>query len=313
MLGYLDPIRNAGQAEQWVYYSNVRVVELSPYIIVQARAGNIPATNYLVTQFSSLTFTSSATFATAPITNKWFKGTGTFSQPNIGVPTSLEQSNSVNATSMNDTFAKVFNNANDGTNYMNVYSDPAGSVTSRVVAVTVVLGPTNKTYLSGATTNFLVVARGPSAPTSQGWRFNTVSNYATATNLVNTSKYGATTNTLSLFVTNIGPADIGYYWCGVTNTAVAGGAPTFVVPQASVLSVTSPPPTFTSITPSGGNMQLSFTSPNPFDTSGSFALESSGEVTGPYTNNPAAITGTNPFSVSVPQTGDLMFYRLKHN
>jgi len=260
MLGYLDPVRDGGandishqglapdSYDQFVYYSNLRVVELSPYLTVQARAGNSSQTNYIVNQFSSLTFTSSATYASAPLTNKWFKGTGTFTQPNTGVPTALLQSNAVNATTFNDSLTKTFDNATDGTNYMNVYSDLAGSVTSRVVAVEVVLGPTNKTYGAGTTNNLLAVCAGPSAPASFGWSFNaSSSNFATATRLVLTAgHYGGPGNLLqtNLFITNIATTDQGWYWFGATNTTITNGVaatPNFTVTPAALLTVATTP------------------------------------------------------------------------
>ncbi|PYI84009.1 MAG: hypothetical protein DME26_13880, partial [Verrucomicrobia bacterium] len=138
MLGYLDPSRDVSDNSAFVYYSNVRVVELSPYILIQP--GVVPSltNNAIVAQFSTLTFTSSAAYATGPITNIWYRGTA------AGTPTAPLQTNSVNATNMTGTLTWTFNGSVDGTNYISVFSDAAGSVTSTVVGVEVVLGPTNK-------------------------------------------------------------------------------------------------------------------------------------------------------------------------
>ena len=401
MLGYLDPVADQSDNSAFAYFSNVRVVELSPYIVQQAGLTNSFARNLIVPQFASLSFTSSATYATAPMTNTWYRGTGAFNSASPGVPTAPLQTNTFNGTSMSDSLTRTFNSAVDGTNYMSVFSDAAGSVTSLVVAVEVVLGPTNKTYNAGVTSNLLVLAVGPVAPTAYQWYFNTVSNLSTATKLANSAHYaGVTTN--SLFLTNIVAGDAGFYWAAVTNSA--GG----VVPQAAVLTVIVPPsaavvtptpqnnlwgsnttftvaaagtapftyqwksngvnlansshyggvttssltisnitagdsasytvgvtnsaggtlssagvltevtpaPTISSVSVSGGNLTVTFTSTNPYDTSSSFVLVSSSNVGAPlstWTITPATFSGTNPtFQVVVPQTGDTMFYRLRH-
>jgi hypothetical protein len=210
---------------------------------------------------------------------------------------------------MTDTLTQTFNTPADATNYMSVFSDPAGSVTSTVVAVEVVFGPTNKTYVSGVTSNLSVSAVGPAAPTAFQWYFNTSSNFSGATKLANnTHRAGVTTATLTL--TNILGSDAGYYWAAVTN---AGG---FVIPQAATLSVTVTPPSFSSISVSGTNMVMNFTTTNPNDRSSAFTLQSSPVVTGPYTNTTATFTGSagGPFQVTVPRSAsDTMFYRLLHN
>jgi len=306
MLGYLDPNANISDSKAFAYFSNVRVVELSPYILVQPSLTNSTANNFILLPGTNLTFTSSADIGTAPITNMWFKGTGNGTTPNTGVPTALIQSNSVNATSMTDTLLKSFNVPADATNYISVFSDAAGSVTSTVVSVEMVFGPSNKVYNTWATTNMSVTAIGSLAPTAFQWYFNSVSNFATAIKLANSSHYaGVTTATLTM--TNLASTDVGFYWNAVTN--VAG----FVIPPAATLTLITPPYSFSTVGPSGNNISMAFTSSNPLDTASAFVLQSAGIVTGPYTNNPAAITGTNPnFLVSVPKIGDQMFYRLKH-
>jgi len=314
MLGYLDPVGNNSDDSAFVYYSNVRVVELSPFLAASGRTmTSAGQTNYLVAQGSSLTFTSGIAYASAPLTNKWFRGTGNNQTINPGVPTALLQSNSVNASTMNDSYTQVFNGAVNASNYMNVASDTSGSITSRVVAVTIVLNPANKTFGAGSTNRLTTTIPGPSAPTSQGWSFNTTSNFATATRLVAGPHYGTPTTT-SLWLTNITSADVGFYWIGATNTAITNGV-NFAVAQAAVLGITNPPPTITSISASGGNTTMHFTSVNQNDSGASYTLQSAGVVTGPYTNDPSAtFSGTYPnLQVVAPQNGDQMFYRLLHN
>ncbi len=426
MLGYLDPNKSISDSSAFVYYSNVRAVELSPYILAQPNV----VTNGVVTNafntgvfgvptnvihiitpgFSSLTFTSSATLGTAPITNRWFRGTGTIGS-GIGTPshTNALQTNVVAGTSMNDRFTNTFNSLADGTNYMCLYSDAAGSITSTIVSVEVVFGPTSQTNNLGATTNLLVTAAGPSAPTAFQWYFNAASNagpVSTWTKLANSAHLAGVT-TASLFITNTLATDAGFYWCATTNAAggiileaaqmsvisppsVAGVTPpnlvkfwgstaTFTVtnngtapftyqwkrsgtnmvngavsgaanisgamtsaltltgvtrndagnysaavdnPAGSIvsgigtLSVLVPPSTVSSVSVSGGNATLAFTSPNPNDTSAAFILQSAGIVTGPYTNNAGGVFSGpvgGPFQVVVPTgAGDTLFYRLLH-
>jgi hypothetical protein len=238
MLGYLDPVKSQGDPfSSWVYYSNVRAVELSPFMNIQTTAIGAPAapTNYwLVAQGSSLTFTSSATFASAPITNKWFRGTGGYSNATPGTPMFLLQSNAVNATSFADSFTKTFNVIADATNYMNVYSDAAGSVTSRVFGVEVVFGPTNQNFAIGSNSRLITTVAGVKVPNQFQWYFNnTVSNFSTATLVAASSHYGTPT-TGTLWLTNVTAADAGYYWLAATNSLVTNSTRFVVTPAGQI-------------------------------------------------------------------------------
>lgn len=414
MLGYLDPNTSISDpVSAFAMVSNVRVVEMSPYIFVSPIAADTLLTNrttaisYLVPQFSSLTFTSTILYASNPLTNKWFRGTGTAGSPAVGTTTFLVQSNSVAATNMNDSLTVTFNTGATATNYMCVASDAAGSVNSRVCSVEVVLGPTNKAFNAGSLNSLQVTGAGASALTAFQWYYNATSNsgpVSSWTKLVNSSASrigGATSGTL--FVTNVVDGDAGFYWCATTN---ANGG---VIPQAAVVTITDPPtgasvapssisalwgsnvtftvsttggtgpftfrwrtnavgavlanntkyagaqtasltvsnvtrtdaqtyiagvtnaaggtsasatltvlvpsPTVSNIAVSGGNTTLSITSPNPFDTSSAFTLQSGGDVNGPYTNNTTgSFTGSTggPFSITVPTGGATMFFRLLH-
>ena len=298
MLGYLDPNADVSDSSAFVYFSNVRVVELSPYILVQAGLTNSLANRLIVTQGSSLTFTSSADFASAPITNIWYRGTGAAAAVNVGVPTVALQTNSVNGTSMTDTLTWTFNSIVDATNYMNVFSDSAGSVTSRVVAVEVVFGPTNQTAALGSTFQFQVRPAGPIPPPLYQWKLNGV-------NLANNTHYAGVTSS-NLFITNIVAGDAGTYSVLVSN--VAG-----TVTPSAVLTVpgSSSPPTFSNLSLVNADVLMAFTTANAGDTTASFILQSSPVVEGPYTNTPALFTGASgTFQVTVPQGGSNMFYRL---
>jgi hypothetical protein len=306
MLGYLDPVADVSDNSAFVYFSNVRVVELSPYILVQPGLATSLASIVIVTQGSSLTFTSSATFASAPLTNTWYRGIGTNVGANgvhAGIPTVALQTNSVNATNMSDTLTRTFNSPVDGTNYMSVFSDVAGSVTSRVAAVEVVFGPTNQVASAGSTVQLQVRGVGPIAPALFQWRTNGV-------NLVNNTHYAGVTSS-NLFITNVVAADALTYSVLVSN--IAGTVTPSAVLTVNVASPPSPP-IFTSVSIVGTNAVMSFSSTNALDTASSFTLQSSPVVQGPYTNTPALFTGSSgTFQVTAPQTASNMFYRLLHN
>lgn len=227
MLGYLDPNADLSDSSAFVYYSNVRVVELSPYIVTQPGLAGSGAERLIVTQGSSLTLTSAVTFASNPITNVWYRGTGTAANPGTGVPTFALQTNTAAATSMTDSLTLNNLQTIGATNYMSVFSDAAGSVTSRVVSVEVVLGPTNQIANAGSTLQFPVRFAGPVAPVLFQWKTNGV-------NLANVAgRFGGVT-TSNLFITNVLASDaLVTYSVLVSN--VAG-----TVTPAGLLSVVSP-------------------------------------------------------------------------
>jgi hypothetical protein len=299
MLGYLDPNIDISDYSAFVYYSNVRIVELSPFIPWT----NQP-TSLIVTQGSTFTLSAGATFASNPLTNVWYLSTT--NGPNLlgrrdnGTPTASIATNVFTDT---NGFASItVNNIQTPTNYLAVWSDQAGSITSFVASIEVVVGPGDKTNLLGSTANFTVVASGNAPPTSYQWMFY-------GTNLVNSAKYSGATSA-SLTINNLTAADAGVYSNVIANAFATGVA----VGTLTVNSEGVPPYQFTTITNGPTTIGLAFTTANPADVASSFTLQSAGLVTGPYTNNPAAITGTNPnFLVSVPKTGDQMYYRLKHN
>jgi hypothetical protein len=252
MLGYLDP--NAGISDPntaFAMYSNVRAVEMSPWILAYPTAAGTlqtndsTAINYIAAQFSSMTLTSTALYASNPLTNQWFRGTNAaVGTKAVGWPTFALQTNSVAATNMNDSLTVSFTDASTGTNYMCVFSDAAGSVTSRVVSVEVVLGAPSQTINLGTTPSLPVTFAGATAPTVFQWYFNTASNapFSSWTKLANSvGHFGGVTNS-TLFVTNILAGDAGFYWAATTN-AVGG-----VIPQATALAVVSPP-TLGGVTP----------------------------------------------------------------
>jgi hypothetical protein len=370
MLGYEDPLADVSDPTAFVYYSNMRVVELSPFLTV------LP-TNRIILSGTSLSFTNTATYVTVPgITNTWSTG--------ITAPVTLLQTDTNNLT----TLTSVLNAANitKGTNYIAVASDAAGSTTN-VNVVEVIAGPANVTAnLGAARAVFTVTPSGQSAPTSFQWQTNGV-------NIANGNKY-ANVTTASLSVSNIAAADgLVTYDCVVVNAAgtvttpgatltivtapssavvapastnalwgssvtfsvTASGSSPFTyqwkkagvniggattssltlsaitganaasytagvtnaaggtVSSAGVLTINEPAPSFSASAVTGGNAVLSFTSPNGFDTTNAFILQSSPVVTGPYTNTPGTFTfSAGTFQVTTPQVGNNMFYRLLH-
>ncbi len=281
MLGYENPLYNVSDDSAFVYYSNVRVVELSPYLTAQPLGSIISAGQ-------NVSFTSSANFATAPLTNTWYLG---YTNAVVAV-----QSNSVAGTNLTATLSLT--NVLSGTNYYAVFADQAGSVTSLVASVEVITGPTSITAPAGSIVTFSVAASGQSAPTSYQWKFN-------GANVSNGTTYaGATTAALS--ITNVLVS--GTYSCVVANPAGS-------VTNSALLTVVPPtPPVIGSATLVGTNMVFSFSSLDPLAATGKFKVLSSPVVTGPYTTNSAAvITGSaGSYQIVVPTTTNAtMFYRLE--
>lgn len=285
MLGYQDPDKTIGDPDtQFVYYSNVRVVELSPYITGQ------PA-GVILTNGSNASFTSSAAYATAPLTGTWYKAASR-TAPILALKTDI------GGTNLTTTLALT--NLTVGTNYVLIYNDAAGSVTSGVAHVEVITAPTSISTNSGVNVQFTVIANGPLTPTYQ-WSTNGV-------NLAGSAHYGGVTNA-TLTITNIQPSDTGTYSVTAVN---ADGSVTVSAALAVILSL---PPTISSVALVNTNAVLGITSPNGSDTTSSFTLQSSVTVQGPYTDTPSAVTGTaGTFVLTAPlTTNSTMFYRVKHN
>ena len=270
MLGYDDPNANMSDNSAFVYFSNVRVVELSPYVVVQPGLTNSLASSLIYTQGASLTLTSAVTLGTAPITNVWYRGTAVAPGAGTGAtPTAAMQTNSVNATSMSDTLALNNVAAINGTNYMAVFSDAAGSVTSTVVSIEVVLTPSNRTYLLGTTNSLAVSVAGPVAPTSYQWRTNNVN--------LPTVRYGGTT-TATMTITNITAQDAAIY-----SVAVANGAGT--VTQYVTLT------TVGSVAPASQT--------NLWGSTATFTVPTAGPATYQWKKNGVNIAGANGSSLTL--------------
>ena len=286
MLGYLDPVPDQSDNSAFAYFSNVRIVELSPYIYAQPQS-------LIVMPGSNVTFSSSAWLATAPLTNTWF------TVDTNGAPANAVQTDTANATNLTSMISLP--NIQAGTNFVSVFSDTAGSVTGQVANVDVITGvPQNLTVNAGS--NFVQFAVSVSGPTPFfQWQFGT-------NNLANNSHIaGATGSTLT--ISNAELADAGTYTVIVTNNA--GSGMTF----AATLTVLASSPDITNTSIQGTNVVLQFTSPDLYDTTSSFTLQRSPVVQGPYSNTPGTITGSSgSFQFTVPlTTNTIMFYRLLHN
>jgi hypothetical protein len=397
MLGYDDPDRNVSGPSAFVYYSNVRVVELSPYIALQPTLTNTTAYSLIRTQGSSLVLTAAVNYATAPITSVWFRASvatvGSAAGETLSNP--YVQSNWFNATSADLSLALNNVQAVSGTNFVLQVRDPAGSVNSAPVALEVVSGPTNAVASIGSTFQWAVRSAGPAVvtPSAYQWMTNSVNlatnahyNGVNFTNMWITNVQSADAGTYSVLVTSpagtvtpaatltvvsaIAPASQTNLWGSTASFTVTatGATPTYqwkknngnviaapnitganssvltispvlatnagtytvgvtnglgVLVAQGILTVSVPPPVFTPGGASlvGGNMVMSFSSPNNiYDTTNAFILLQSPIVlvtNTPWTTNTSAVWTTNgasppQFQVTVPQIGDTMFYCLRH-
>jgi len=283
MLGYDDPYGNVGDTGAAVYYSDLRVVEIAPFI------SNQPV-SLVVNQGQTATFTAGAV-GTAPFTNLWYFGS------------TLLSSNVVSAaTDSNSLVIPGAATANAGS-YSLVVSDVAGAITSSVVSLGVIVPPAITNGPVNITTNWHVnvafsVGVSGSAPVYQ-WSTNGVA-------LTNGSKFsGATAATLT--IANIQLSDAGRYSIVVTNAAGTAS-------NSATLTVIIPPsPSFTGFGLVGTNSSFTFTSTDIYDTTNSFILQSATNVTGPWTNIATTVSSNaGEFQVVVPKKGPTEFYRLEH-
>jgi hypothetical protein len=222
MLGYLDPNADLSDNSAFVYYSNMRVVELSPYIAWT----NQPVAGLIVTQGTTAIITAGAQYGTPPLTNIWYRGTTNASTGNTGPLGNRDVFTMTAAMGVTNVFTNytvglngITNgfgftnlsvaNIQSGTNYMCSWSDSAGGITSYVAVVEVILGPGTKTVNAGTTNTLAVTPSGNHPPTSFQWkRFGT--------NIVASTHFGGVT-AATLGITNIVPSDAGDYSNVVVN------------------------------------------------------------------------------------------------
>jgi hypothetical protein len=255
------------------------------FTITNASGGTPPAITQqpqsrTVIAGQSTNFTVSAT-GTAPLSYFWRKGTA------------------VVQTGTNVTY--VLNNVQAGAagTYSVIVSNAAGTVTSTnatltvVTPVTISAQPTNRIVTSGVNIAFGVTATGTS-PKYQ-WRFNS------------NAIAGATSATLNL--TNVTPANSGFYSVVVTNTANR------VTSSEARLLVTPPPsggvaPTLPPARLAGGQLQFSLRTTAGYRHVVQYndTLSATNWIT--LTNIPADFVGT---TLSLPQpinTSPKRFYRV---
>src|SRR5258707_8932697 len=172
MLGYIDTnasVSDPGSA--FVLFSNVRIVEMSPYIT------NLAASVIVTQGTPSITFTSGAAFSQNPITNVWYRGTNAGPPSYIGLPTVALQTNTANdiglattltVTNSGTTNVGTLNNFQNGTNFYSVFSDAAGFVTNVAIGE-VVNNPANGVATTGSNAILTVTFSGNMAPTVFQW------------------------------------------------------------------------------------------------------------------------------------------------
>jgi Immunoglobulin domain len=266
MLGYLQPYAFQSDESAFVYYSNVRIVELSPYIMAH------PAST-LVLSGSPVTLTTAASYASANMTNVWYKGAA--SPATLIVTDSLAGTNftagGVSYYGTNDTLTLASVTA--GTNYWSVWSDQAGAVTSVVACVEVVVPPANQVVTNGGRATFTVSSSGQAPIATYQWKTNGVA-------LVNGTKYTNVT-AAALGVSNCQPADASVtYVCTVVNnvtnlvgltetigtqtlstpaaTLTIASAPTGATVTPSSLTVNWGAPAVFTVTPTGGTSPFAY-------------------------------------------------------
>jgi hypothetical protein len=208
---------------------------------------------------------------TAPLRYFWSKG---------GAPLA----NGGNVSGANTNTLTVGNvSASDGGNYSVIVSNSAGTVTSAVAVVTIILPPTitsqptGQTNASGVNTQFAVSATG-SAPLNYRW----LKDGAT---IANGAKYsGVNSNVLT--IASIAAADAGNYSVAVTN--LAGSVTSSYAPLAvlSAPAILTPPTSQTVIVGAGASFTVSASGSAPLTyqwLKNTVALANGGNVSGATT------------------------------
>ena len=252
MLGYEDPVGDVSDQSAFVYYSNVRVVELSPFIAASP-------TNMLVLKGAVVTNTATAIYSYAgTITNVWFRGTTT--------PATAIITNTIASTNFTDSLVV---NTQTGSNYWAEFSDASGGVSvSYPAAVEVVTPPGNVTAGVGTKAVFTVSATGQAPLTSYQWATNGV-------NLATSTKY---TNVTSASLTN---ASVTLADNGTVYTVTVHNNATNQLAVVSSQSLTTTGGTLTVPTPPSGAVVSPAAQTNIWGSSASFTV-TVGAGTPPY-------------------------------
>src|SRR5262249_40138091 len=108
----------------------------------------------------------------------------------------------------------------------------------------------------------------------------------------------------------------GYLMLGYGDPFASIGSPDAAAYYANLRVVVLTPPVITAISVAGGNVVLTFVSSDGDDTTASFAVQTSGNVAGPYADaSPAATITQLPsgaFQATLAQNGAAQFYRIRH-
>lgn len=298
MLGYNCPDGGVyGQyintPDQAAYFSDLRVTELGPNIVVEPVAETVGAgTNF--------NFTITTGYASSAVTNQLYGPSGT----PVGAPVIVSSPGGL----ANLPFV---GNASSNGNYYIVVSDASGSVTSSVVALTIVNPPQITSEPQSITNNAHTTATFTVSATGSSLAYQWYSNNVT---LTNGGGVGGV-STASLTLTNITSADQATYTVTVSN--LAG----MVTSTPATLTVIVPPsPTITGARFNGTNFTLEFTVGDQYDTTNSFTLESSTNLAATndgftqVTSGVTFVTNDGSITVTVPtNSAPDTFYRLLHN
>ena len=243
MLGYEDPVGDVSDETAFAYFSNVRVVELAPYVAISA--------SQIVTNGQPTVFTNTVQYVATPgISNVWYVGSTT-------PVTALFTNTPVAATNATFLFTNI---RTTGTNFFAKSTDAAGTTTTAATSVEVISGPGNVASTLGANAFFTVTASGPSAPTIYDW-------YMNGSKMANSGHYAGTV-TASLEIKTVVAGDAGpLYVCHVTNAY--GG----VLTTPATIVFSSPP---------SGAVVAPAAQTNLWGSTATFSVTASGG-TGPFT------------------------------
>ena len=199
----------SGVATNTLTITGVSSNEASIYsVIVTNLAGSVTSSNVMLTVIYPPTITAQpSSLLVLPGTNVAF-GVSLNGATPFSYEWRLNGTNIVNATNANFVIAPVL--TNNAGNYSVIITNAAGSVTSSVAGLTVLLSPTNQAKVVNSNATFTAIAFSPAAVAYQ-WQQN-------GTNLSNGLKFSGVT-TYTLTITGVSSNEAGIYAVTVTNAA----------------------------------------------------------------------------------------------